>query len=48
MAVHALFADDAYARLSEVSDKVVSTDTVTHASNAISTAPLIARTLAAR
>ncbi len=43
--VHALFAGDAFALLSEVAARVVSTDTVAHASNAVSVAPLIARHL---
>ena len=45
--VHALFAGDAFALLSEVAARVVSTDTVAHASNAVSVAPLIARHLSA-
>lgn len=43
--VHALFAGDAFALLSELAARVVSTDTVAHASNAVSVAPLIARHL---
>ena len=43
--VHALFAEDAFAQLSGVAARVVSTDTVAHASNAVSVAPLIARHL---
>jgi ribose-phosphate pyrophosphokinase len=44
--VHPLFAEDAFQRLSAVASRVVSTDTVPHASNAISVAELIARRLA--
>ena len=43
--VHALFVGDAFALLSELAARVVSTDTVAHASNAVSVAPLIARNL---
>ncbi len=42
LAVHALFADDAYARLSALARDVVTTDSVPHASNAISVAGLLA------
>ena len=42
VAVHALFAEDAYAGLSEVAEDIVTTDTVRHPSNAISVAGLIA------
>lgn len=41
-AVHALFADDAFAELSGVAARVVSTDTVPHPSNAIPVAGLLA------
>lgn len=43
--VHPLFAEDAYAQLSGVAARVVSTDSVAHPSNAVSVAPLIARHL---
>jgi ribose-phosphate pyrophosphokinase len=42
VAVHALFAGDAYAELARVAQRVVTTDTVPHPSNAIGVAPLIA------
>lgn len=42
VAVHALFADDAYRRLSERARSVISTNTIPHASNGISVAPLLA------
>ena len=42
LTVHALFADDAYARLLAVSDAVVSTDAVPHVSNGVSVAALLA------
>ena len=42
LAVHALFADDSYAELLTLSERVVSTDTIPHASNAVSVAELIA------
>lgn len=45
--VHPLFADDSFEALSGVAARVVSTDTVPHASNAISVASLLARSLAA-
>jgi ribose-phosphate pyrophosphokinase len=41
VAVHALFADQSYAELLSLCERVVSTDTVPHASNAISVAPLL-------
>lgn len=44
--VHAVFAGDAFARLSAAAGKVVSTDTIPHPSNRISTAALIAEALA--
>lgn len=40
--VHGLFAEDAYERLQAIAARVVSTDSVPHASNAIALAPLIA------
>ena len=43
LAVHALFADDSYERLLDCSERVITTDTVPHASNAISVAPLISQ-----
>ena len=45
VAVHALFAEEAFVRLSAVASQVVSTDTVPHQSNAISVAELIASAL---
>jgi ribose-phosphate pyrophosphokinase len=45
LAVHALFADDAFARLSDVTQRVVSTDCVPHPTNLIPVAPLIADAL---
>lgn len=41
--VHGLFADDAYQRLSAISEKVISTDCVPHISNGISVAQLLAK-----
>jgi ribose-phosphate pyrophosphokinase len=43
--VHALFAEDAFARLSAVTDRVVSTDAVAHVSNAIPLAGLLEQAL---
>lgn len=43
--VHPLFADDAFARLERSAERIVSTDTVAHASNAIPVAGLIAEAL---
>lgn len=43
--VHAVFADDAFADLAGVSDRVVSTDSVPHPSNAIPLASLLASAL---
>jgi ribose-phosphate pyrophosphokinase len=43
LAVHALFAEDSYQRLLDCAEQVVTADTVPHASNAISVAPLIAK-----
>lgn len=45
--VHALFAEDAFARLSRVAARIVSTDSVTHPSNGIALAPLLAEALRA-
>lgn len=45
VAVHALFADDAYQRLSDLARSVVSTNTVSHPSNGISVAPLLVEAL---
>lgn len=45
--VHPLFVDDSFEDLSRVAARVVSADTVPHPSNAISVAPLLARSLAA-
>jgi len=41
VAVHALFAEDAYDRLAAVASMIVSTDCVAHRSNAIQIAPVI-------
>lgn len=43
--VHPVFADEAYSRLAQVAATIVSTDTISHASNAISVASLIAAAL---
>lgn len=43
LAVHALFADDSYETLEELSERIVSTDTVAHKSNGISVAMLLAQ-----
>jgi ribose-phosphate pyrophosphokinase len=45
VAVHPLFADDAFAELSRLASRIVSTDTVPHPTNAISVVPLIAEAL---
>lgn len=45
--VHPLFAEDAFARLSAACARIVSTDAVTHVSNAIPLAPLLAEALGA-
>jgi ribose-phosphate pyrophosphokinase len=45
VAVHALFAEDAFARLSDVAQTIVSSDTVPHPTNQISVARLIAEAL---
>ena len=47
LAVHALFAEDDFKRLSELAQRVVSTDCVPHSTNLISVAPLIAEALGA-
>lgn len=43
--VHGLFAGEAFAELCRVSERVVSSDSVPHASNAITLAPLVAAAL---
>ncbi|MBS0247342.1 MAG: ribose-phosphate pyrophosphokinase [Rhizobiaceae bacterium] len=43
--VHGIFAEDSFSRLQAVSQKIVSTDSVAHVSNAISLAPLVAAAL---
>ena len=45
--VHGVFAEDSFERLSPLCGRIVSTDSVPHASNGITLAPLIARGLAA-
>lgn len=45
LAVHALFADDSYNALGNISSAIVTTDTVAHPSNAVSVANLIADAL---
>ncbi|MDP3853331.1 ribose-phosphate pyrophosphokinase [Phenylobacterium sp.] len=45
--VHAIFGGDAFAQVSAVAGRVVSTDSVAHPSNALPLAPLIAQALAA-
>lgn len=45
--VHPLFAEDSYARLSAVCDRIVSTDAISHISNGIALAPLLASALRA-
>jgi ribose-phosphate pyrophosphokinase len=45
VAVHALFAGDAYRRLSERARSVISTNTISHASNGLSVAPLLVAAL---
>lgn len=47
LAVHALFADNSYAQLTSLSDRVITTDTVPHPSNAVSVVELIASSVAA-
>ena len=44
--VHGVFAEDSFERLSPLCSRIVSTDSVPHASNAIALAPLLARGLA--
>ncbi|WP_421935495.1 ribose-phosphate diphosphokinase [Phenylobacterium sp.] len=44
--VHALFADDALAAVQRLVQRVISTDTVAHSTNAISVAPHVAEALA--
>lgn len=46
--VHALFSDDAYKALAEASARIVSTDAVSHPSNAITLVPMIAASLGIR
>jgi ribose-phosphate pyrophosphokinase len=46
--VHPIFVGDAYAGLSAIAARIISTDTAPHPSNAISVAPLIARSLGAQ
>lgn len=41
LAVHALFAEESYVQLQEVAERVISTDTVPHPSNAVSVAELL-------
>lgn len=43
--VHGIFAEDAYERLKTLADRIVSTDSVVHESNAISLADLVASSL---
>ncbi|WP_371349152.1 ribose-phosphate pyrophosphokinase [Ancylobacter sp. IITR112] len=45
--IHGLFAEDSYERLLTVADRIVSSDSVLHSSNAIHLAPLIAATISA-
>jgi ribose-phosphate pyrophosphokinase len=45
LAVHALFAEDAFTRLSGLALRIVSTDSVSHPTNLISIAPLVAEAL---
>jgi ribose-phosphate pyrophosphokinase len=42
LAVHALFAEDAFQRLKEVANRVVTTNTVSHESNALDVTGLVA------
>jgi len=44
--VHGIFADDSFQRLAALCDRIVSTDSVPHESNAVALAPLIGRVLA--
>lgn len=45
--VHGVFAEDSYERLKALSDRIVSSDSIPHESNAIRLAPLIAGAIAA-
>lgn len=45
--VHGVFAEDSYERLKALADRIVSTDSIPHESNAIGLAPLIAGAIAA-
>ena len=45
--IHPLFADDAFAELSSLAERIVSTDAVTHPSNSIPLAGLLAEALRA-
>lgn len=44
--VHGIFADDSFQRLAELCDRIVSTDSVPHESNAVALAPLIGEFIA--
>ena len=44
--VHGVFADDSYERMKPFTDRIVSSDTIPHESNAIRLAPLIAAAIA--
>ena len=44
--VHAIFADDSFQRLAALCDRIVSTDSVPHESNAVTLAPLIENVIA--
>ncbi len=44
--VHAIFADDSFQRLAPLCDRIVSTDSVPHESNAVALAPLISNVIA--
>ena len=46
IAVHGLFSDESYGKLKEVASTVVTTNSVTHPSNAIDLAPIIAQSMA--
>jgi len=41
LAVHALFAEESYVQLQEITERVISTDTVPHPSNAVSVVELL-------
>lgn len=43
LAVHALFADDSYAQLASLSERIVTTDTVPHPSNALTVVDMLAQ-----